>query len=83
MNAVPDLDFTVETSELLISPLIVTSVRKVEAVGTVPLCALVWLTSELLTDLFAVVSPSRTPIGTDTVPEFVPSVALFRQMLIC
>src|SRR5438132_13607072 len=58
-NAVPDLDFTSEISELLIKPLTVTSVRKVEAVGTVPLWALVWLMSELLTEPLAVVSPRR------------------------
>ena len=38
---VPDLDFTVATSELLTSPLTVTSVRKLPAEATVPLCAFV------------------------------------------
>jgi hypothetical protein len=37
-SAVPDLDFTVETSELLITPLMVTSVRKLVAFAAVPLC---------------------------------------------
>src|SRR5438132_892443 len=73
-NAVPDLDFTVEISELLIKPLTVTSVRKVEPFGTVPLCALVWLMSELLTEPLAVVSPRRTAIGTLTSPAFAPSL---------
>src|SRR2546422_4192256 len=73
-SAVPDLDFTVEISELLIRPLTVTSVRKVEAVGIVPLCALVWLMSDELTEPLAVVSPRRTAIGTLTSPAFVPSL---------
>src|SRR5437870_12494571 len=72
-RAVPDLDFTVEISELLIKPLTVTSVRKLLELATVPLCALVWLMSELLTDLLAVVSPKSTLIGTTTLAEPVPS----------
>src|SRR5437773_10419568 len=72
-RAVPDLDLTVEMSELLIKPLTVTSVRKVEAVGIVPLWALVWLMSELLTARLAVVSPSNTPICTKKLPAFVLS----------
>ena len=59
----PDLDFTVEMSELLIKPLTVTSVRKLPMLATVPLCALVWLMSELLTEPFAVVSPRSTAMG--------------------
>ena len=54
------MDFTVEMSELLIRPFTVTSVRKLLELATVPLCALVWLMSELLTDPLAVVSPSST-----------------------
>src|SRR2546425_356394 len=51
-------------SELLIKPLTVTSVRKLPEFATVPLCALVWLMSELLTARLALVSPSNTPICT-------------------
>ncbi len=67
-RAVPDFDFTVEMSELLIKPLIVTSVRKLLEFATVPLWALVWLMSELLTEPLAVVSPSNTPIVPETLP---------------
>src|SRR5438552_3168792 len=55
-------------SELLIKPFTVTSVRKVEAVGIVPLCALVWLMSDELTEPLAVVSPRSTPIVPETLP---------------
>jgi hypothetical protein len=40
-RAVPDLDLTVEMSELLIKPFTVTSVRKLLKLAVVPLCALV------------------------------------------
>src|SRR5207247_11479056 len=72
--AVPDLDFTVEISELLIKPLTVTSVRKLLELATVPLCAFVWLISELLTALLEVVSPRSTLIGTATLPVVTPSL---------
>lgn len=65
----PDLDLTVETSELLIKPLTVTSVRKFVAFVAVPLRALVWLTSEALTEPLLFVSPSSTPIIAGTLPE--------------
>src|SRR2546428_8838555 len=65
-SAVPDLDFTVEMSELLIRPLTVTSVRKLLDVATVPLWALVWLMSDELTDPLPVVSPRSTPIDVET-----------------
>src|SRR3989442_13939439 len=71
-SAVPDLDFTVEISELLIKPFTVTSVRKVEAVGTVPLWALVWLITEMLTKPMAVVSPRSTPTRIKTMMGYVP-----------
>jgi hypothetical protein len=45
-RAVPDLDLIVEISELLIKPSTVTSVRKLEELAVVALCALVWLMSE-------------------------------------
>src|SRR2546428_4746568 len=61
-SAVPDLDLTVEMSELLIRPLTVTSVRKLLDVATVPLCAFVWLMSDELTEPLAVVSPRGKPI---------------------
>src|SRR2546422_10304787 len=74
-SAVPDLDFTVEISELLIKPLTVTSVRKVEAVGIVPLCALVSLMSDELTEPLAVVSPRSTPIDAATMLLLFPAVS--------
>src|SRR5436309_12656199 len=61
-RAVPDLDFAVEISELLIKPLTVTSVRKLLGLATVPLCAFVWLMSDELTEPLPVVSPINKPI---------------------
>src|SRR2546422_4656306 len=55
-------------SELLIKPLMVTSVRKLLELVTVPLCALVWLMSDELTEPLPVVSPRRTPIVPETSP---------------
>ncbi len=60
------MDLTVEMSELLIKPLTVTSVRKLLEFATVPLCALVWLMSDELTDRLAVVSPRSTAMGAVT-----------------
>jgi hypothetical protein len=62
-SAVPDFDFTIETSEALIEPLTVTSVRKFDPVTGCPDCSLVWLTSVAFTVPFPQVSPSRKPIG--------------------
>src|SRR5438105_4948591 len=61
-------------SELLIKPFTVTSVRKLLKLATVPLCALVWLISELLTEPLAVVSPRSTPIvaGSGSGKPFTP-----------
>ena len=56
------------TSELLITPLFVTSVRKLPRLVAVPLCALVWLTSEALAEPLAVVSPMSKPIVPETLP---------------
>src|SRR2546428_9602239 len=64
-SAVPDLDLTVEMSELLIRRLTVTSVRKLLEFATVPLCAFVWLMSDELTEPLAVVSPRSTPIDAE------------------
>src|ERR1700704_6253034 len=49
-------------------PLAVTSSRKLDPVTGWPDCVWVWLTSAELTNLFAVVSPRSTPIGTETFP---------------
>src|SRR3989442_13357049 len=57
--------------ELLMEPLAVTSWRKLVAVAAVPLCALVWLMSEELTEPFALVSPMSTPIVAETLPVLV------------
>src|SRR5438128_7820516 len=57
-RAVPDLDFTVEMSVLLIKPLTVSSVRILLEPANVPLCALVWLMSEEFTDSLTVVATS-------------------------
>ena len=49
-------------------PLFVQSVRKFAADAVVPLCALVWLTSEALVEPLAVVSPISKPIVAETLP---------------
>ena len=74
-SAVPDLNFTLETSEALIDPLTVTSVRKFELSTGSPDFNFVKLTSEALTDPFPVVSPTSTPIVTLRSPVLVPSLA--------
>ena len=79
----PDLPLTVLMSEMLMTPLTVTSVRKVVALGTVPLWAFVWLISEMLTTAFSVVSPSSTPIGMETVPGPLPKPSLtFKSLMV-
>src|SRR5438128_2460291 len=65
---VPDLDWTVEMSVLLISPLTVTSVRKLELVTGLPDCACVCEMSVEFTRRLAEVSPRSTPIGMTTLP---------------
>ena len=74
---VPDLDFTNETSEALITPLAVTSARKLDAVSDCPVSALVWLTSDALTVPLPFVSPTRMLIGMVMsfvlVPLFTPN----------
>src|SRR5437867_1758034 len=73
---------TVETSVLLIEPFTLTSVRKLLAETGLPLCFLVWLTSVLLTALFAVVSPRSAAIGTTTLPVRAPSFTPAKVMAI-
>ena len=78
----PDLLFTNEISALLSEPSTVTSLRKLPLPTTWPERDFVWLMSAEFTEPSAVVSPSNTPIGTVTVPLFVPSLAPSKQTLI-
>ena len=70
----PDFNFTVETSVLLIELDTITSLRKLVASTACPDRNFVWLTSDELTEPLAVVSPRSTPIGTLISPMLVPSL---------
>ena len=62
----PDFDFTVETSVLLIELLTVTSSRKLVASTACPDFNFARLTSDALTVPLPVVSPNSTPIEIGT-----------------
>ena len=80
-SALPEFSFTVETSELLIEPLTLTSLRKFDMVAVLPLCALVWLMSVLFTLPLLVVSPSKKLTGMTTLPALFTSKSV--MLIVC
>ena len=74
-SAVSDLDFTKETSALLMKPLALTSLRKFDAVNAFPDCDFVCLMSEELTEPFAFVSPRSALRGRAISPVVTKELA--------
>ena len=73
---VPDLDCTIEVSVLLMSPLALTSVRKLELLTGFPDWAWTRLVSVELTSPLALTSPRRTPICTEAALLKLPTESL-------
>ena len=69
---VPTLDCTKATSEALILPSLVTSVRNVGG-QAVPNCALIRATSDAFTEPFPLTSPTNKPKVTGALIVLVPS----------
>lgn len=73
-KAVPDLDFTNETSALFSVPSMVISERKFATATVCPDLDLVWETSAEFTAPWPVVSPTSTSIGIVMSLLFLPSL---------
>src|SRR5207248_300387 len=67
-KTVPDFDFTSDTSIASMNPSTLTSSRKFVLLTGLPACDLVWAVSMESTNLSALVSPTKTPIKTETFP---------------
>src|ERR1041385_1306370 len=81
-RAVPDLLFTNAMSALSMNPSMFMSSRKFDPVTALPDCDFVCEMSAESTKRSLVVSPTKTPIGIDTFPLFVPSLTFVRVIAI-